>query len=235
VKLSHVKHIKDCLLHWASNAAPEVMLVNTMIMPVVVKMIAHQEMPLGDDLNTLCMFGEGVSSLIKFDHHRYPDLAQSGKLSQELTGLLTVSVKLVRAGLVGDGLQSKCIPGPWPTLESETYSPFEEMVRTGTWAPGIPLKWTMPTFHQDHLAHQARARSQKAKEDLNKQLTEMGTACTKKQPRHRALTPGMFTIFCAGCGICVLFEMMDHAECPLTPFKIFAHRDWTWKGGSDGQ
>lgn len=230
MKLSDVIALELPLLHWASNAAPEVMLVNTLILPVVVKMIARQEMPQGDDLtHTLCMFGEGVQKLVAFDRSCNEGLAESGKISATLASLLTVSVQLVRAGLKG---RDPCVPGQWPTETSVRHSPFEEMVRTGSWGPSFPVCRTMPAFHQDNLTEQARLRisaKNVAKDELKEQSRAMGVACTKKPTKHRALTPGIFTIFCSGCGMCVLFEMMDHAECPLTPFKIFAHRDWTWK------
>ena len=41
------------------------------------------------------------------------------------------------------------------------------------------------------------------------------------------LLPGLFTIFCLRCCVCVGFELMDNPESPATPFKIFAQRAWT--------
>lgn len=111
------------------------------------------------------------------------------------------------------------------------------MVRTGVFAPQHAVFQTLPHFKQDYHNEQVRLKAaaksvQKTAErtDAVAKLTEqaklMGLSCSKSKTSHRALTPGIFTVFCAGCGKCVLFEMMDHAECPLTPFRIFSHRAW---------
>ena len=61
---------------------------------------------------------------------------------------------------------------------------------------------------------------------LRDQSKMMGETCNKYKSRQRAITPGPFTVFCRGCGVCEAFEMMPIAESPLTAFRMFAHRAW---------
>jgi hypothetical protein len=111
---------------------------------------------------------------------------------------------------------------------------FDEMVRTGAFAPGHEVIRQLPDFRQDHLAETSKGRTRRAAkqerasvlEELRKQAAITGVTCNKYKTKHRALTPGLFTVFCGGCGICEAFEMMPDAESPLTAFRMFAHRAW---------
>ena len=40
-------------------------------------------------------------------------------------------------------------------------------------------------------------------------------------------SPGLFTVFCLHCKICVAWELMEDTESPATAFRMFALRAWT--------
>lgn len=177
----------------------------------------------------------------------FPDAAKEGKLSHDLRELLKTSLVLAEAALqLKAPVVRKDIEEPPHQLTSKPYrpsnpdaSPFEVMIRTGSWFPGRPVMRTIPHFLADYIAEMARkskSASKKAKErmaaleqameDHVKRIHMEGTLCTKFKTLFRALTPGIFAVFCVRCGVCEGFEMMSHAESTLVPFRIFCHRMW---------
>jgi hypothetical protein len=57
----------------------------------------------------------------------------------------------------------------------------------------------------------------------NSTKSALVTGCRKDSYRHSALTPGLFTLFCPH-GICLGFQLMEHAESPKTAFEILVRR-----------
>ena len=58
--------------------------------------------------------------------------------------------------------------------------------------------------------------------DIHSQRT--GATCNKEKYRQRALTPGLFLIYCLDCENCVGFVAMRDAESPRTLFEaIYIH------------
>jgi hypothetical protein len=220
--------IRHVLAHYSSSA-PDLQLINPLTIDVVAKICESRELPEGRDLELLSTYAEGVHQLLKHD----AATAKKGKISKRLQKLLSMSLGVARAGLRG---VHPCVTKPW----RDDMSPFERMVRTGTYTTTLHrVIRTLPPFHSDYINEMARLRSARASsldkdalEKINVALAESTEqakslgGCTKFKTSHRALTPGIFTVFCGGCGVCELFELMDHAECPLTPFRIFAHRAW---------
>jgi len=111
---------------------------------------------------------------------------------------------------------------------------FEQFVRSCSYSPCHPIIRTFPRFKYDHLAEQSKTRRdlKKAAEaaavanQLRTESERLGKTCNKYKTRQRALTPGLFTVFCGGCGVCLSFEMMPVCESPVTAFRTFAHRAW---------
>ena len=66
-----------------------------------------------------------------------------------------------------------------------------------------------------------------AVQTLSEEVKRTGVTCNKYKERHSALTPGLFTVFCLHCKLCVAFELMENTESPGTAFRMFAHRAWT--------
>jgi len=127
-------------------------------------------------------------------------------------------------------------PATRPFKQSDYFvSDFDQFVRTCTFAPTHPVLRTLPYFKQDYIAQMSGSSRRKtkknetkaAREELRRQSEMMGQTCNKYKTKQRALTPGMFTVFCGGCGVCVAFEMMPIFESPVTAFKTFLHRAWT--------
>jgi hypothetical protein len=176
-----------------------------------------------------------VTALLKLDALQFPKKAGKGQISIRLKNLLELSLRVAQAGLRGQPDKPGCVSKPW---DGGDMTEFERFIRTGTWAPQHPVIRTLSPFRYDYLNEMARTRQDKntdaaqskvrveALKVLDEQAKSLGTSCTKFRTSHRALTPGLFTVFCAGCGVCECLEMMDHSECPLVPFRELAHRAW---------
>mmetsp|Transcript_31883 Transcript_31883/g.78205 ORF Transcript_31883/g.78205 Transcript_31883/m.78205 type:complete len:217 (-) Transcript_31883:307-957(-) len=199
-------------------------------MPVVEQAIQNKVLDAAG-MRVICMYGHGLHSLIENDRKLNSIRAQEGRLSSALVRVLAVSLGLARACLVANNSQ---IPEtkPW---DRPDWTPFEEMVRTGTCAPNNPVVQTLPHFRQDFLNDKKKAKARGDKDTerevctkiLREQAAFTADTCTKYKMRHRALTPGLFTVFCGGCGRCLAWELMACTESPATPFKLFALRAWT--------
>lgn len=114
---------------------------------------------------------------------------------------------------------------------------WSHMVRSGSYFPGNPVFRRLQYCKHDFLNEQSRKRRdnknqdpegvKEAAQELKMESERMGLTCNKYKEKSSKLTPGLFTVFCLGCSVCVGFELMDDPESPLTAFKIFAHRAWT--------
>jgi hypothetical protein len=112
---------------------------------------------------------------------------------------------------------------------------FEDIVRSASYFPAHPVFRRLPLTKHDAANEYAYDRRQKEKSAktnealdlLKQQKLETGVCCRKYKEKNSALTPGLFTVFCVRCCVCVGFEMMSDPESPATPFKIFALRAWT--------
>jgi hypothetical protein len=201
----------------------------------VQEIISTRKRPSGEQQKSIGLYGEGVTALLKLDAVQFPKVAGEGKISRRLKDLLALSLRVAEAGLRGQPGLPGCVSKPW---DGGGMTEFERFIRTGTWAPQHPVIRTLPPFRYDYNCEMARARKDKnidaaqskvrveALKVLDEQAKSLGTSCTKFRTSHRALTPGLFTVFCAGCGVCECLEMMDHSECPLVPFRELAHRAW---------
>jgi hypothetical protein len=50
--------------------------------------------------------------------------------------------------------------------------------------------------------------------------------CTKHAPSFRSFSPGIFTVYCAGCSLMLGFSLLDQSESVRTAFEIFFCRDF---------
>jgi hypothetical protein len=228
------------LKHWASGA-PEVKLVPPRLFDVV-REVAQTGLLSATASHEITNHSDCLYCLLK-----------EGQNKEHMKSLLLVCLERASNCLKAKGGQGKMSGRQLETAGGATRAwknvfidGFDEMVRTGTYAPHHPVIRQLPDFRQDYLAEVSKKRSRVvAKEDRTRVLDELrkqaeitGMGCNKYKTKHRALTPGLFTVFCGGCGICEAFEMMPDAESPLTAFRMFAHRAWvtqehnaytTWK------
>jgi hypothetical protein len=224
------------------------------IFPLVRKIVEEGLVPVGEDLVRIIKFSSGVYTLIRIDSVLFPQSSEKGptggnhhpQVSDELRYLLKTSLALAEVALLCKAPVVRNDIGEPHTLTSKPYQPsnpqasaFEVMVRTGSWFPGHPVIRTLPSFLPDYLAGMSRT-SKSVQEKAAKRMAELqeattkhierinmeGKLCTKHPTSFRALTPGIFAIFCAKCRFCLGFEMMSHAESTLIPFRIFCHRMW---------
>jgi hypothetical protein len=94
---------------------------------------------------------------------------------------------------------------------------------------------TLPWFRRDYENYVSGVRRQHDKEKeraevtltLREETTRTGATCNKYKERNSALTPGLFTVFCLHCKICVAWELMENTEFPATVFRMIVHRAWT--------
>eukprot|EP00802_Teleaulax_amphioxeia_P015359 Tamp_15449.p1 GENE.Tamp_15449~~Tamp_15449.p1 ORF type:complete len:422 (-),score=23.08 Tamp_15449:110-1375(-) len=153
------------------------------------------------------------------------------ELSMDTRRLLKKSVELSHACMRGQPTSNQSAPYTAPHAVSE----FEEFMRTGTWAPHNPVIRRLPWYKREYENHLSRRRADKTKQDdtaaairaLSEEVKRTGVTCNKYKERHSVLTPGLFTVFCLHCKMCVAFELMENTESPATAFRMFSHRAWT--------
>jgi hypothetical protein len=187
-----------------------------------------------NDLQPIALYADGLHSLVVYDRLVNPLLAEQGKLSSELLSLLKTSLRIAQSSLRSKSfVQGQPVTKPFDR-KSHFQTDFEEMVKTGIYAPTHPVMRTFPYFRQDYLAGMSQTRRTKkqsvereeAVHLLRVQSERMGATCNKYKARQRALTPGLFTVFCGSCGVCEAVELMPAFESPVTAFRMFAHRAW---------
>lgn len=211
------------------------------------QIIDNRKFPAEDGLVAIAKHACGIIQLLEYDAKQHPECSGKNTVSDDMVSLLSKVLRVSRACLEGE---SECVTLPYDAAvgqqssgdSSQPYTPFETMIRSGIYTSDDHLVIrTLPAFHADYLNEMSRLRvgrlkaGKEAEMALKQSLAlveEMKSqsilgSCTKYHTRHRALTPGLFLCFCAGCGVCEYFEMMDHAECAVTPFRIFAERAWT--------
>lgn len=188
----------------------------------------------------ISLFADGLSSLIEYDGRTHPELAKEGKLSSQLVSLLRVSLQIAKSSIRN---KTECrkdsngerISVTQPYIRSSHFqTEFEEFVRTGVYSPKHPAMRTFPYFQQDYLAGMSQTRRRnmrdavkaEAQHLLRVQSERFGANCNKYKVRTRALTPGLFTVFCGPCGVCEYVELMPRFESPVIAFRVFAHRAW---------
>jgi hypothetical protein len=226
----NIRHV----LQLFSTLDPEIKLIPQILMDIIKVIISSKgKLPDADDMEKISTYWDGVYALFKHDSTQYPKKRSEGMISELMLTLLTVSFSLVQACKASDDTAQ-----PVGRFWYFSMPPFEKMVRTGSFAgKKHPIIRTLPFFQQDYLLLQ-QARSTGLKKDtardeamkgLSEQTLKLGARCHKYKTRYRALTLGLFTVFCAGCGMCKAFEMMPCAESPLTAFRMFAHWAWTPK------
>lgn len=170
----------------------------------------------------------GLFNLFRHDiHNLRQEHVSSEQVSENLLLLLNVMLTKARASLAG---KSSVVTEPWVC----DMPPFENMLRTGAWAPMHPAFRRLPYFTYDHQNRQQVLRYAKNKQEelahmrseLSKQSVRMGATCNKYKTKKTSLTSGVFTIFCNRCGIIEYFELMCTPESPATPARAFFHRVW---------
>jgi hypothetical protein len=218
--------IRDVLVHWGCPD-PEIKLVPPIVFAEVVKIIRTKCVS-KLELDKISVYADGVHALLKHDKSTNPHLAAQGRVSDALVALLTRCISIASSSLCVNQSVTKQYVSPFTT-------PFEEMVKTGSYFPNHPVIRTFPWFLYDFNNSMAKTKRQEAlfmklkdqaEIELKEELDQMGHTCNKYKSSQRALTPGIFTVFCGGCGVCEGFEIMPVAESPLTAFHVFANRSW---------
>lgn len=226
--------------HWGSGAA-EVVLIPERIFSAVEDVIQTRFVSASSS-QQIAMFSDLLIRLFKLPVSKS---SRDGRecVSDELVALLVFSLQRARNCLMAVGGTAACsavqlertgASTPWTNCFID---PTDEFVRTGIWASldhPVIRKFDFQ-FRQDLLAQRSKKQSRKdadrAEQKLLDQLMEeserMGALCNKYKSKKRSLSPGLFTVYCGGCGICEFFELLPEAESPLTVFRTFAHRAWT--------
>ena len=193
--LPALRTIMHPLLHWSSANALEVMLLPPRLFHIVSAMIQSSRYPCGSDMESIALHGLGIMELIRYDSK----ISSGVQISATLKCLLTKVLKLAQA-CTGVGAPNLAKP----FVSDISKGAFEIMVRSGTFTThSHRVVRTLPAFHVDNKNLKARERAAKRKAaDEEGEETE---GCTKYKTSHRALTPGLFLCFCAGCGICEVY------------------------------
>ena len=228
--------------HWASGA-PELILIPERLFTAVEDVIKTRHVSKSSS-QQIAMHSDLLIRLFKLPISKIEDRdGRCERVSDDLSALLTFSLQRARNCLMAVGGSAACsairlektgASTPWtnPFIDAN-----DEFLRTGIWASldhPVIRKFDFE-FRQDLLAERSKKSSrkdasrdeQKLLEQLMIECERMGTLCNKYKSKQRSLSPGLFTVYCGGCGICELFELLPEAESPVTVFRTFVHRAWT--------
>lgn len=226
--------------HWCSGA-PEIVLVPAQTFEAVEDVIRNQSV----STSTSQVIGMHSPLLLRVINLSISHDVKDGKrvgVSRSLIDLLTCCLDKAQNGLkacggLGDNspqvLKQNGASQPW---ENCFIDPVDEFFRTGVWTSSQhPVIRILPRMRQDVLAARSNEQYKKSTERNEMALLEklfsesdlMGSTCNKYKSKVRSLTAGLFTVYCGGCGICELFELLPEAESTITVFETFAHRAWT--------
>jgi len=238
----HYTTIRRVLAHWGCPD-PELKFISPPLFTTVQSIIDEGGKIDSSRTQRISLYADGLSSLIEYDGRVHPEFAKEGKLSTQLVSLLRLSLDIASSSIRGktnsehrkDG-HGDPISVTQPYIRSSYFDTgFEEFVRTGVFSPNHPAMRTFPYFEQDYLAGMSQTRrtnkrqadKAQAQHLLRVQSERFGANCNKYKARTRALTPGLFTVFCGSCGVCEYVELMPRFESPVIAFRVFAHRAWT--------
>lgn len=194
--------------HWGCSD-PELKLTPPRIFPVLDQILRRKTFT-PDNITMISMYADGIHDLIVFDGLQHPDLSLESRLSEDMLQLLQLSLNISRNSLHAHSfVRHPDTPVSHP-YENKFETEFEEFMRTGAYSPDHPIIRTFKYFRQDYLAEKSRLRYKsssdearaKALELLKEQSDRQGQTCNKYKTKHSFLTPGIFTVFCAHCGIC---------------------------------
>lgn len=228
--------------HWASGA-PELVVMPVMVLPHVTAIVSGPASVVSvPDAHHISQVAPGIFAVMTLPPHSSdalpddsPEVLPEGQstslqLHRPVVELLKSMLKCALACLqVTDQLPIRTLP--WESGHGD----FEEMVRTASYFPQFPVLRQLPEFRQDYHNRMDASRRSSAKTQANDDCTDelrdrsvnMGLTCNKYKDRQGSITPGLFTFFCAKCGICLGFELFDSVESPSSAFKVFALRAWT--------
>jgi hypothetical protein len=221
--------------HYASPA-PEILFLPAALHSTVQNIISRQVVTVQEG-NTVARLSPGMHRFLAVAKKTLSDADAEDlthcpdTLTPKALELLQKSLDLSRACLQS-GKIAGCMSRPY---QAPAQHEFETFLRTGTWAPHNPVIRTLPWFRRDYENYVGTVRrhqvhSQEREEviqTLRDETKRTGVTCNKYKERHSVLTPGLFTVFCLHCKMCVAWELMEDSESPATAFRMFAHRAWT--------
>jgi hypothetical protein len=235
------------LRHWASGA-PEIVLLPVATFSAVCEIIETKKVSTAS-AKVVGLHSPLLQILIdlplsnRFTGRERACVRRKVGVSPELTTLLQFCLKRAQNCLKACGgagadcsaaqLHRKGASNPWQNSFQDSE---DEFFRTGIWTSSEhPVIRTIPKMRHDLLAAQSKEQyrkkvRQEEREHLDKLVEEceiLGSTCNKYKSKVRSLTPGLFTVYCGGCGICEYFELLEEAESPATVFRTFVHRAWT--------
>ena len=221
--------------HYASPA-PELLFLPVQLHETVENIVSRALVTVQES-NTIASLSPGMHRLltvVKNKHSDAEDLTEipgPDGLSPNVLSLLRQSLALSRECLRGNNIAcNMSLPYKAPAQHE-----FETFLRTCTWAPHNPVMRTLPFFRRDYENYVSRVRRTNVKDKereeamrtLREETKRTGVTCNKYKEKNCALTPGLFTVFCLHCKICVAWELMEDTESPATAFRMFALRAWT--------
>ena len=233
------KLIWRVLAHWGCPD-PELKLISPLVFKAVNDIIVADGKFDSELMQPINLYADGLNLLITYDGRVHPNLAKEGKLSPQLLSLLKRSLDIAQSS-IQDKAEHRTDSNGDPVAVTQPYlrwqhfeTEFEEFVKTGVFSPSHPAMRTFPYFRQDYLACMSQTRREskrnedrKSAQDILRQQSErFGANCNKYKARTRALTPGLFTVFCGSCGVCEYLELMPRFESPVIAFRVFGHRAW---------
>ena len=225
------KELLPVLFHW-STPAPELVLLPVRVIPAVSALLTSKRLGAEIDPVYISSHAPGIHRLLKCDicwstigTDNTPTLSTAGE--NLLARMLRVCLQSMQGSV---NAATRPYTNPFD-------NPFHDMIHTCSWAPHHPVVRLLPEFRRDRENFLSTTRRHMQEDDswtqaatttLRQEAVVKGVTCNKyKERRGQHLTPGLFTVFCARCRVCVAFQLMKHVESPETPWRFFAHRRWT--------
>jgi hypothetical protein len=225
------------LKHWSSTA-PESLALPAMLVPLLREIMAEEVPALQPAQSAqIQRWSRVVYDLLLLRltdvDHAHAD-ATGYRIDPAVAALLSVMCTLTLKCFEAESgdLETR----PWPPRDHAALHEFEEMVRTASYAPQHPVIRQLPYFRYDRMNAASRHRRRAAAvqqddlefHDLMDISQSIGVTCNKYRDRASSrISPGLFTVFYAGCCVCVAFELMACVESPQTAFNTFALRAFT--------
>jgi hypothetical protein len=226
------------LMLWSHyvSPVPEILFLPVQLHKTVENIVSRAALTVQES-NTMASLSPGMHrflTVVKNKHSDAEDLTHivvPDEISPNVLALLRQSLELSRECLRGNKIACHM---SLPYKAPSQYE-FETFLRTGTWSPHNPVMRTLPWFRRDYENYVSGVRRKNVKDKeraeamrtLREETKRTGVTWNKYKERNSALTPGLFTVFCLHCKICVAWELMEDTESPATAFRMFAHRAWT--------
>ena len=217
---SECKIVRNVLKNWSARN-PEVQFLFPICMEALKTVLAKATCTCQDLYAVRESSGQHVRDIVDFDLNDprkvLPSPSHAFSLSDECRGLLKVIVEIVDCSL--KTTSKRVDPQSRPPLKRCLKNPeSESWLVTGEFFPNNPVRKNAGKF-----LSVKRYSADEKKDGRSKSLREISksSVCNKKVYERNNLKPGLLTVHCLYCCVCVGFSFLEQPETLRTCFKLF--------------